>query len=102
MRNEIRYAFRSLLRDRGFALMVVLSLAVGIGGNTAIFSLVNGILLRPPDFPNPERLVALTQFVPKLVKSYPTLPLSIAIYSEWRKQLTSVEEIGIAQANVFN
>jgi putative ABC transport system permease protein len=102
MRNEFRYAFRTLLRDRGFALMVVLSLAVGIGANTAIFSLVNGVLLRPPGFPNPERLVAIAQFIPKLAKSYPAVPLNIAIYSEWQKQLSSLESIGIAQANVFN
>src|SRR3954467_9730336 len=102
MRNEIRYAFRSLLRDRGFALMVVLSLAVGIGANTAIFSLVNGVLLRPPDFPNPDRLVTLAQAAPKFAKDYPSLPLNIAIFAEWRKQLTTLESIGIAQANVFN
>ena len=95
MRNEIRYAFRTLLRDRGFALMVVLSLAVGIGANTAIFSLVNGVLLRPPDFPHPEQLVALTQFAPKLAKDYPALPVSIAIFAEWRKQLSSMEGMGL-------
>ena len=102
MRNEIRYAIRGLLRDRVFALMIVLSLAVGIGANTAIFSLVNGVLLQPPDFPHPERLVALTQWAPKLLKSYPALPVNIAIYAEWRKQMTSFESIGIAQASVFN
>ena len=64
MRTEIRHAIRGLLRDRLFALMIILSLAVGIGANTAIFSLVNGVLLRAPDFPHPERLVALTQWLP--------------------------------------
>jgi putative ABC transport system permease protein len=102
VRNEIRYAIRGLLRDRVFALMIVLSLAVGIGANTAIFSLVNGVLLQPPDFPHPERLVALTQWAPKLLKSYPALPVNIAIYAEWRKQISSFESIGIAQASVFN
>src|SRR3954469_22917519 len=102
MRNEIRYAFRTLLRDRGFALMVVLSLAVGIGANTAIFSLVNGVLLRPPDFAHPEQLVAISQVAPKFAKDYPSLPVNIAIFTEWRKQLTSLESIGIAQANLFN
>jgi len=102
VRNEIRYAIRGLLRDRVFALMIVLSLAVGIGANTAIFSLVNGVLLQPPDFPHPERLVALTQWAPKLLKSYPALPVNIAIYAEWRKQISSFENIGIAQASVFN
>jgi len=102
MRIEIRHAVRGLLRDRVFALMIVLSLAAGIGANTAIFSLVNGVLLQPPDFPHPERLVALTQWAPKLLKSYPALPVNIAIYREWRKQMTSFESIGIAQAEVFN
>ena len=102
MRTEIRYAIRGLLRDRVFALMIVLSLAVGIGANTAIFSLVNGVLLRPPDFPHPERLVALTQWAPKLLKSYPALPVNIAIYAEWRKQMTSFESVGIVRDGVFN
>src|ERR1035438_4289866 len=102
MRTEIRHAERGLLRDRVFALMIVLSLAVGIRANTAIFSLVNGVLLQAPDFPHPERLVALTQWAPKLLKSYPALPVNIAIYREWRKQMTSFESIGIARASVFN
>jgi predicted permease len=102
MRNEIRYAVRGLLRDRVFSLMIVLSLAVGIGANTAIFSLVNGVLLQPPDFPHPERLVALTLWAPKLLHDYPALPVNLAIYAEWRKQITSFESIGIAQANAFN
>jgi putative ABC transport system permease protein len=82
--------------------MIVLSLAVGIGANTAIFSLINGVLLRPPDFPHPERLVTVTQWAPKLLKAYPALPVNISIYTEWRKQMTSFEAVGIAQANVFN
>lgn len=102
MRNEIRYAVRGLLRDPVFALMIVLSLAVGIGANTAIFSLVNGVLLRPPDFPHPERLVTVTQWAPKLLASYPALPVNVGIYAHWRKQVTSFENTGIAQAGVFN
>jgi putative ABC transport system permease protein len=102
MRTEIRHAIRGLLRDRVFALMIVLSLAVGIGANTAIFSLVNGVLLQPPGFAHPERLVAVTQWAPKLLKDYPALPVNIAIYKEWRKQIAGFESIGIAQASVFN
>jgi putative ABC transport system permease protein len=102
MPPEIRHAIRGLLRDRVFALMIVLSLAVGIGANTAIFSLVNGVLLRPPAFPHPERLVALTQWAPKLLKDYPALPVNIAIYREWRAKVSSFESVAIAQASVFN
>ena len=102
MRTEIRHAIRGLLRDRVFALMIVLSLAVGIGANTAIFSLVNGVLLQPPDFPHPERLVVLSQWAPKLLKDYPALPVNIGIYTEWRKRITSFESIGIVRATAFN
>ncbi len=61
MSHKIRYAIRSLSKDRGFAAMVVLSLAIGIGANTAIFSLVSGVLLRPLDYREPERLVSISQ-----------------------------------------
>ena len=102
MGNEFRYAIRGLRRDRAFASMVVLSLAVGIGANTAIFSLVNGVLLRPPGYREPDRLVTISQMAPKLLKSYPALPVNIAIYREWRKQLTSFESLGTARGGAFN
>jgi putative ABC transport system permease protein len=102
MRNELRYAFRSLVRDRAFALMVIFSLAVGIGANTAIFSLINGVLLRPAPYPTPERLVSINLVAPKFAKSYPALPANYAYSNAWRKQVTSLEDIGIAQPSAFN
>jgi putative ABC transport system permease protein len=82
--------------------MVILSLAVGIGANTAIFSLINGVLLRPPAYPAPDRLVAITLFAPRFLKSYPALPVSIGFFEAWRKQLTSFQEIGVSQSADFN
>lgn len=102
MGNELRYAIRGLSRDRAFTTMVVLSLAVGIGANTAIFSLINGVLLRPPAFRDPERLVAMTQTIPKFAKLYPAIPINIAELFEWRKRATSFESIGAMEASSFN
>jgi putative ABC transport system permease protein len=98
MNRDLRYAFRSLSKDRGFAAMVVLSLGVGIGANTAIFSLVNGVLLRPLDYRQPERLVAITQASPRFMKAYPALPVNIGTLLEWRKQASSFESIGAYRA----
>jgi putative ABC transport system permease protein len=64
--GDLRYAFRNLRKDRRFALVAVFALALGVGASTAIFSAVNGALLRPLPFPDPSRLIWADEFIPRI------------------------------------
>ena len=87
--QDLRYTSRSLLKSPGFAVLAVLALALGIGANTAIFSVVNGVLLRPLAYGDPSRLVTILHFGQD--------PVSPDDYLDWRKQSRSFEAMGAAQ-----
>ena len=96
--KDIRYGIRSLARHPGFTAIAVITLALGIGANTAIFSVVNAVLLRPLPFADPERIVWLWDTQPQLSNA----PASLPDFLDWKEQNRSFEHLAAFQSgNMF-
>jgi len=91
--KDIRYGARALWKRPGFTAVAVITLALGIGANTAIFSVVNATLLRPLPFKDPERVVMLWGFLPKMAQTTDKLPSSAGNFSTLRDQNHSFENL---------
>ena len=89
--KDIRYAIRSLMRKPGFVAIAIITLGLGIGANTAMFTVVNAVLLRPLSFPEPEQLVQLDGVNPR--HGITDSNMSIPDILDWQKQSQSFESI---------
>src|SRR2546425_13277935 len=87
--NDLKFAFRQLLKNPGFAAVAVLTLALGIGANTAVFSVMNATLLRPFPYENPERLIILQE----RNAGGGLQDDSILKFADWRSHSTSFESM---------
>jgi putative ABC transport system permease protein len=90
--QDLRFGALTLLKKPGFTLIVVLTLALGIGANTAIFSVVNAVLLAPPPFREPDRVVRLGEANP----GWSTTLASTHAYIEWKERGTAFEKMARA------
>jgi predicted permease len=94
MWRDLRYVGRSLRRSPVFTLTVVLTLALGIGANTAIFSVVNAVILKPYGYPGADRLVVIHEVVRRIPLA-PRLPVNAVHFQEWRDTTTSFEQLAL-------
>lgn len=98
--QDLRFSIRTLMRQPGFALATVVALSLGIGGNTAIFSALRALVLTPPPFHEPHRLVLL--FSEQLQMNLQRASSSEPDYSDWRRSAKSFAEMGAAKDASYN
>ncbi|MBV8856416.1 MAG: ABC transporter permease [Acidobacteria bacterium] len=97
--QDLRYGVRVLLKSRGFALVAVLTLALGIGASTAAFSVVHAVLLRPLPFPEQERL--FVAWKRDATTGNPLVELSVADFRDWQAQSRSFESLAAMPTTVY-
>ena len=96
--HELRCALRTLGRNRGFALAAVLTIALGVGANSAVFSVIRGVLLRPLPFRDPAHLVMLWQTHPAI----PQLQVTALDFDEWRSSSHSFDQMAAYTLQAMN
>jgi predicted permease len=98
--SDIRYAWRALLRQRGASALVIVMLALGIAVNVAVFSLVNGLFLRPFPFPHPDRLAYINTAAPKW--NLDVVGINYPDFAVWQKDQKLFDAITMYESENFN
>jgi putative ABC transport system permease protein len=99
MLNDFRYAFRQLVKAPSFTIVAILTLALGIGACTAIFSVVNTVLLQPLDYPEPGRIVIIRE---TQLPQFPEFTVAPPNYLDWQKQTKSFEKMAAYSGTSVN
>ncbi|HEY4814489.1 MAG TPA: ABC transporter permease, partial [Chthoniobacterales bacterium] len=94
--QDIRYGIRRFRKDPAFMVVTIVTLALGIGATSAIFSVVNGVLLRPLPFPHSDRVVLLMEQTSR----FPRFSVSYQNFVDWRGQAQSYESVAAARNTV--
>lgn len=96
--QDFRHGLRRLAKEPGFALVAIFTLALGIGGNAAIYSIVDGVLLARPPFPDADSLVWITE----RSAQFPTMSVAYPNFLDWRAETTSFSHLSAHRDEVYN
>ena len=102
LRQDLRHTRRGLQRTPGFTSVAVLTVALGVGANVAIFGLVYQTLIKPLPFKAPDRLVTVSTYIPQLASRFPLLPVAAPDFLEYQRSNTVFEALSALQPRSFN
>ena len=96
--QDLRYAVRMLVKHKGFTAVAILTLALGVGANAAIFSVLDGVLLRPLPYPDIDRIQILTEYA----RSGQGMSVSWPNFQDWREKSDVFEHLGVYRPSAVN
>ncbi len=100
--DDLHYSVRLLWRSPGFTITAILTLALSVAATTAMFSVIDGILLKPLEFAHPRQLVAVQLLAPKLARQYPMVPLDPPTFTKWSRTTKLLSGLALADDKLMD
>jgi hypothetical protein len=99
---DVRHGLRRLCRTPTFAVTAVIALAIGVGANTAMFAVVNSVLLEPLGYADPDQLYTVREIIPEFAAQYPVVGANARHFLEWQRSCTCFDGVAMADTGQWN